>query len=163
MASEAPFPSEVEVATMADVDPRRRLVDLAAAFASAYLRWLESSTPSSELSFPRLRLLEQLHCQGPQMMRVLAEDLGLTPRNMTALVDGLEAEGLVQRVAHPSDRRATLVESTPAGVAAAERTLQPKLSAIGELFDELSPGEQDQLAALLSVLVEALRGRGQRV
>jgi DNA-binding MarR family transcriptional regulator len=158
MASQPVSPSEID----AEPVSCRRLVDVAAAFASGYQRWLESSTPSSELSFPRLRLLELLHCRGPQMMRVLADDLGLTPRNMTALVDGLEAEGLVRRVAHPSDRRATLVESTPAGVAAAERTLVPKLNAIGELFDELSPAEQDQLSGLLTVLVEALRRRGQR-
>jgi DNA-binding MarR family transcriptional regulator len=159
MASESVSPSEID----AEPVECRRLVDIAAAFAAGYLRWLESSTPSSELSFPRLRLLEQLHCQGPQMMRVLAEDLGLTPRNMTALVDGLEAEGLVQRVAHPSDRRATLVEPTSAGVAAAERTLTPKLTAIAELFGELTPTQQDQLADLLSVLVDELRRRGQRV
>jgi DNA-binding MarR family transcriptional regulator len=159
VASEAVSPSEIDAETISC----RRLVDIAAAFASGYQRWLEASTPSSELSFPRLRLLEQLHCQGPQMMRVLADDLGLTPRNMTALVDGLEGEGLVRRVAHPSDRRATLVESTPAGVEAAERTLAPKLNAIAELFDELSPAEQDQLAGHLTVLVEALRQRGQRV
>jgi DNA-binding MarR family transcriptional regulator len=159
MASESVSPSEID----AEPVECRRLVDIAAAFASGYLRWLESSTPSSELSFPRLRVLEQLHCQGPQMMRVLANDLGLTPRNMTALVDGLEGEGLVQRVAHPSDRRATLVEPTPAGVAAAERTLTPKLTAIAELFDELTPTQQGQLADLLSVLVDALRRRGERV
>jgi DNA-binding MarR family transcriptional regulator len=158
MASEFVSPSEID----AEPVECRRLVDIAAAFASGYQRWLESATPSSELSFPRLRLLEQLHCQGPQMMRVLADDLGLTPRNMTALVDGLEAEGLVRRVAHPSDRRATLVESTPAGVDAAECTLAPKLAAIGELFDGLTQEEQDQLASLLSVLVETMRGRGVR-
>jgi DNA-binding MarR family transcriptional regulator len=157
--------SESVPASEIDAEPVscRRLVDVAAAFASGYKRWLETSTPSSELSFPRLRLLERLHCQGPEVMSVLANELGLTPRNMTALVDGLEAEGLVRRVAHPSDRRATLVESTPAGVAAAERTLAPKLNAIGELFDELSPADQDRLAELLTVLVDALRRRGQRV
>jgi DNA-binding MarR family transcriptional regulator len=164
MAAEATTPSEVEVEVdeIDPVDPRRRLVDLAAAFASGYLRWLEASKHGGGLTFPRLRLLEQLHCQGPQMMRALADDLGLTPRNMTALVDALEAEGLVRRVAHPSDRRATLVESTAAGVAAAECTLAPKLAAIGELFDGLTDAQQDELASLLSILVETMRRRGVR-
>jgi DNA-binding MarR family transcriptional regulator len=143
-------------------ESRRRLVDLSAAFAHGYLRWLESSS-SDGLTFPRLRLLEQLHCQGPQMMRALAADLGLTPRNMTALVDALEAEGLVRRVAHPSDRRATLVESTPLGDDAAECTLQPKLAEIGALFDDLSADDQERLAELLARLTEGLRSRGQRV
>jgi DNA-binding MarR family transcriptional regulator len=157
MAIEPETSSELEA-----IEPRRQLVGQCAGFASAYLRWLNSSTANG-LSFPRLRLLEQLHCSGPQMMRALADDLGLTPRNMTALVDALEAEGLVQRVAHPSDRRAILVESTPRGVAAAEETLDPKLDAIGELFDDLSPDDQEKLAALLATLIDGLRARGQRV
>lgn len=140
---------------------RRQLVELAAGFASAYLRWLGSSTADG-LSFPRLRLLEQLHCDGPQMMRALADDLGLTPRNMTALVDALQTEDLVRRVAHPTDRRATLIELTDQGCAAAEESLEPKLTAIGELFDDLTPDEQTQLAATLSTLLDGLRQRGQR-
>jgi DNA-binding MarR family transcriptional regulator len=144
------------------VDPRRRLVELSAGFASAYLRWVEAST-SDGLGFPQLRLLERLHCQGPRMMRELADDLGLTPRNMTALVDTLEAQGLVQRVAHASDRRVTMVESTPAGASTAERTLQPKLAIVGELFDDLGPEDRDRLAALLATLTDGLRRRGQRV
>lgn len=144
------------------VDPRRQLVDLSVRFASAYLRWTESAATDDGLDYPRLRLLEQLHCQGPQMMRALADELGLTPRNMTALVDALEAEGLARRVAHPSDRRATLVESTPLGVAAAERTLEPKLAAVGELFDDLGPADRDRLADILGTLLDGLRARGQR-
>ena len=34
-------------------------------------------------------------------MSDLADALGVTPRNITALVDGLEEEGMVRRVAHP--------------------------------------------------------------
>src|SRR5262245_30896828 len=96
------------------VDPRRQLVELAAAFSSGYLRWL-GATSSDGLNFLRRRVLELLHCQGPQMMRALADELGLTPRNMTALIDALEGERLVRRVAHPTDRRATLIELTPQG------------------------------------------------
>jgi DNA-binding MarR family transcriptional regulator len=148
-----------------ELDPRRRLVELSVRFASAYLRWMESARPADGcdgLDFPRLRLLEQLHCQGPQMMRALADELGLTPRNMTALVDALEADGLARRVAHPSDRRATLVECTSAGEAAAEQTLEPKVAAVGELFDDLDPADQERLAELLATLLEGLRARGQR-
>ena len=143
------------------VDPRLRLVELSARFASAYLRWTETACTEG-LKYPRLRLLEQLHCQGSQMMRTLADDLGLTPRNVTALVDALESDGLVRRVAHPSDRRATLVEPTPAGEAAAEETLEPRLAAVGELFDDLSPADQERLIGILTTLLDGLRTRGQR-
>ena len=142
-------------------EPRRELVELTAGFASAYLRWLGAATGDG-LSFPRLRLLELLHCQGPQMMRALADDLGVTPRNMTALVDALEPEHLVRRVAHPTDRRATLIELTNQGCDAAEKSLEPRLIAIGELFDDLSPTDQTRLATILSTLLDGLRQRGQR-
>lgn len=143
------------------VDPRRQLVELAAAFSSGYLRWL-GATSSDGLNFLRLRVLELLHCQGPQMMRALADDLGLTPRNMTALVDALEGERLVRRVAHPTDRRATLIELTPQGYDAAEESLEPRLKELGDLFDDLSPTEQSRLAPILAKLVDGLRQRSQR-
>lgn len=144
-----------------ELDPCRRLIELSAGFSAAFQRWLDSST-SDGLNFPRLRLLEQLHCQGPQMMRALADDLCLTPRNVTALVDALEADGLAKRVPHESDRRVTLVEATPAGMAAAEETLGPKLDAIGSLFDDLSPDDRDRFADILTRLLDALRERGER-
>lgn len=144
-----------------DLEARRRLVELSTRFTHAYTRWADSAAPDG-LNYPRLRLLEVLHCRGPQMMRALADLLGLTPRNVTALVDGLEADGLVRRVAHPSDRRATIVEPTPEGQAAADETLGPRLAAVGELFDDLTPDQQERLADILTVLVDGLRDRGQR-
>jgi DNA-binding MarR family transcriptional regulator len=161
-AMNEPAPSQGSQATAAEPDdPRRRLVELAAAFASGYLRWL-GAKPSDGLNFLRLRVLETLHCQGPQMMRALSDELGLTPRNMTALVDGLEGERLVRRVAHPTDRRATLIELTPQGDDAAEESLEPRLKQLGDLFDDLSTTEQKRLAATLEKLVAGLRQRSQR-
>src|SRR5271156_6123630 len=103
----------------------------AIAFSGGFRRWI-GSVGTDGLSYARLRLLEDLHCQGPQKMRALADELGLTPRNITDAVDALEAEGLVRRTAHPTDRRATLVELTDAGVDTAEKELAPRLSVIGE-------------------------------
>jgi DNA-binding MarR family transcriptional regulator len=96
-------------------------------------------------------------------MRALADELGLTPRNITDAVDALENEGLVRRAAHPTDRRATLVELTDAGVATAEKELLPRQTVIGDLFNELSEAEQLRLSELLDRLADGLRRRGQRV
>jgi len=134
----------------------------AIAFSGGFQRWI-SGVGTEGLSYARLRLLEDLHCQGPQKMRELADDLGLTPRNITDAVDALEHEGLVRRTAHPTDRRATLVELTDAGVDTAEKELAPRLSAIGDLFSDLSESEQRRLVDLLDRLADGLRRRGQRV
>jgi DNA-binding MarR family transcriptional regulator len=136
-----------------DVDDRE-LVELSVRFAHSFLRFLDGSGADG-LSYPRLRLLEVLHCQGPAKMKTLADGLGLSARNLTALADSLECEGLLRRVAHPSDRRATLLELTREGQAAADESLAPRLAEISRLFGELSPSERDGLRRALTTLVAA--------
>jgi DNA-binding MarR family transcriptional regulator len=58
------------------------------------------------LSFSRL---------GRLPMRVMGERLQLHPTSVTNIVDRLEADGLVKRLPHPTDRRTTLAEITEAG------------------------------------------------
>ena len=145
----------------AEVEERARLVHATAAFARAYLRWVEA-TGCGGLSYPRLRALEELRCDGPTMMRDLAEKLALTPRNLTALVDSLEAEGLVDRRQHPTDRRATLVALTDAGAAFTDTTMAPLVETIGQLFDDLSPAARRRFADSVEALLDGLRERGQR-
>jgi DNA-binding MarR family transcriptional regulator len=140
-------------ADVSDVDDRE-LVELSVRFAHSFLRFLDGSG-SDGLNYPRLRLLEALHCQGPAKMKTLADGLGLSARNLTAMADSLECEGLVRRVAHPTDRRVTLLELTPAGQAAADESLAPRLAGISRLFGELSPSERDGLRSALTTLVEA--------
>ena len=135
--------------------PHRELLQLSARFSQLFLRWLDSRPPGG-LTYPRLRVLEALHCQGPAKMKTLADALGLSARNLTAVADSLEAEGLLRRVAHPSDRRATLLELTDAGLAAADCSLVPRLVQISRVFDELSPAERDNLRATLAALVATM-------
>ncbi|MEN3610618.1 MarR family transcriptional regulator [Plantactinospora sp. ZYX-F-223] len=63
---------------------------------------------------------------GVQDCGELSQALKCTPRNVTGLVDALEAAGFVARSAHPTDRRATVVSltqgerpSSPTGTATA--------------------------------------------
>jgi DNA-binding MarR family transcriptional regulator len=101
-------------------------------------------------------VLEELHCHGPAKLRSLADLVGMSARNLTALADGLEAEGFARRIDHPTDRRVTLLELTAAGVAAADDALSPRLARMGELFDRLSPEERDDLERMLRTLVDAI-------
>jgi len=126
------------------------------ALIGEYMRWLRSQAPAGGPSTSRLRLLESLHCDGAQKMSDLADVLGVTPRNITALVDGLEEEGMVRRVAHPSDRRATLIELTdsapdPTQLMAAHR------AAIGQIFSCLTEAEQADYLALTQRMEERFR------
>ncbi|GAA3011321.1 MarR family winged helix-turn-helix transcriptional regulator [Actinokineospora diospyrosa] len=53
--------------------------------------------------------------RGSLPMRVMGERLQLHPTSVTNIVDRLEADGLVKRTPHPTDRRTTLAEITDAG------------------------------------------------
>jgi DNA-binding MarR family transcriptional regulator len=140
----------------AEIDmAHRELLELTARFSHSFLKWVDAR-PSGGLSYPRLRVLEALHCQGPAKMKTLADALGLSARNMTAVADSLEGEGLLRRVAHPSDRRATLLELTAEGLAAADDSLVPRLAEISRLFDELSPDARNDLRGTLAKLVTAM-------
>lgn len=144
----------MEAAVETDI-PHRELLELSARFSHLFTKWLDAKSPGG-LSYPRLRLLEALHCQGPAKMKTLGDALGLSARNMTAVADSLEGEGLVRRVAHPSDRRATLLELTADGRIAADQSLVPRLAEISRLFDELSPTARNDLRATLGRLVSAM-------
>ncbi|MCU0710214.1 MAG: MarR family transcriptional regulator [Pirellula sp.] len=91
------------------------------------------------LGLQDLKVLEALGENGPQMMRVLAEHLGLAVNSMTSVIDQLEAKQLVVRVRSEVDRRVVNVGLTPEG---------------RKIFDLFSAGRLHFHRALLSALTE---------
>jgi DNA-binding MarR family transcriptional regulator len=90
-----------------------RLFDLAVVLGELMNRRLAEHglTPA------RAEVIWLLHHGGPRTQRELSQALKCTPRNVTGLVDALEAAGFVARGAHPTDRRATVVSLTAQGTA----------------------------------------------
>ncbi len=146
------------LASLPEADRRLALVAETARFATAFLRWTEARTGDG-LPYTRLRLLQTLHCDGPAIMRNLGDQLGVSPRNMTAMVDALEDVDLVRRRPHPTDRRATLVELTASGQREAEQVLGPRLEAMAGLFEGFSAAEQEAFGDALRRLAEAMRSQ----
>jgi len=72
------------------------------------------------LSFSRTRAVRRV-AETPMSMGDLAAALGIDRPNATVLVDDLEAQGLVRRRPHPTDRRAKMVEATRKGKTLAKR------------------------------------------
>jgi DNA-binding MarR family transcriptional regulator len=147
--ADATTPAEV-----ADI-PNRALVEQSVRFSRAFQRWLSRSRDGA-IAYPRLMLLETLYCNGPARMRDLADELGLTARNLTTVADALETENLLRRAPHPTDRRATLLELTGAGRTAVERALGPQLLEISQLFDVLSASEKAKVLEALTTLSSAI-------
>lgn len=73
---------------------------------------MQRGLASYGLTEARAHVLWQLGATETLTQRQLAEALKVTPRNVTALIDALEATDFVRRTAHPTDRRAVVIVLT---------------------------------------------------
>jgi DNA-binding MarR family transcriptional regulator len=72
------------------------------------------------------------------------------------LVDGLEAARLVERVADPADRRATIVRMTEKGDSVAQRGKRIHELVVGKVMGILTEEEKLQLRHLSTKLLRAV-------
>jgi DNA-binding MarR family transcriptional regulator len=100
---------------MATLERQTAVLDQVLEVAVLINQDMNSSLGEYGLTPSRTHLLWELFHRGSSTQRVLADALGVTPRNVTGLVDVLEETGYVTRKPHPADRRATLVTLTDHG------------------------------------------------
>ncbi len=112
------------------------------------------------LTRTRATALMAMAGRDPLTQREVADLLGVTPRNVTKLVDALEHDGFVTRTAHATDRRAVLVVLTRKGKEAAARMDSEADAFARDLFGDLPA---DDLATLVRILtsVTARIGPGE--
>jgi DNA-binding MarR family transcriptional regulator len=104
-------------------------------------------------TLPRFDLLAQLEREPDGLtMGELSQRLMVTGGNVTGVTDQLEAEGLVKRSPHPSDRRAFAVQLTPAGRRQFRRMASVHEQWVIELFAGWDADEKNQVYALLAGL-----------
>ncbi len=89
------------------------------------------------LTGSRAHVLWELRDGTPKTQQALATALGVSPRTITGLIDGLVASGFVTREAHPTDRRATLVTFTKHGERAAKQLERDHIELARKLFDDM--------------------------
>jgi DNA-binding MarR family transcriptional regulator len=104
-------------------------------------------------TLPRFDYLAQLerHPEGLRM-NALSRYLMVTGGNVTGLTDQLVAEGHVQRLADPTDRRSLIVRLTPAGRAQFLRMAAEHEAWLVELFDGFDPAHKEALYEMLGRL-----------
>lgn len=111
------------------------------------------------LTVARAALMWEVDRQGPSTQRVLSEALHVSPRNVTGLVDALEAGGFVTRALHPTDRRATLVTLTDRGRVVAAEMREGQQSFAVSLFGNTRPAELGIFISVLDQLLDRIRNR----
>jgi DNA-binding MarR family transcriptional regulator len=108
-----------------------------------------------------LRLLVLVDRTPGLSQRELAQQLGVDAGNLVAILDALEAAGLVERGRDPRDRRHRRVELTPHGREVLAKALRATAAVERELVADLPPAERDRYyEATLSVYREVSRSHG---
>jgi DNA-binding MarR family transcriptional regulator len=108
-----------------------------------------------KMTLPQAGLLRIIAASEGQSQQTLAATLSVVPSKLVQLVDELEARGLIERRAHPTDRRTHALFLTANG--------EQLLATIGRLAREhedsllrtLSDSEREQLGVLLQRIAEA--------
>jgi DNA-binding MarR family transcriptional regulator len=111
-----------------------------------------------DLTFARYEVLMLLRFSqtGALPLSRIGSRLQVHPTSVTSAVDRLEAQGLVTRIPHPTDRRTTLAELTDAGRA---RTDEATTALNAGVF--AGPGlSRDDVAVLVDVLARLRRDAG---
>ena len=115
-------------------------------------RLATQSLESSEVCLSDFAILELLLHKGTQQVNELGRRIALTSGAITTAVDRLEARGLVNRGAHPTDRRARLVCLSARGELHAAKLFAEHKVAMDLAGSGLSKAERATLIQLLKKL-----------
>jgi len=108
--------------------------------------------------------MAQMHCLaaigelGRPTMSELSEELGLHPSSVTALVDALVEQGLVEREGDPDDRRVVRVTHTAEGRRQRLRHLREQRERLKGLLGETSDEDLVRILEALTTLRDAAEG-----
>ena len=100
------------------------------------------------LTPPQMFALRALDPEAPVPMRELAHQLHCDSSNVTGLVDGLEAQGLVERRSAEHDRRVRMLVVTERG-AHVRRRITELVEEVPPALASLSPADQRALRDIL--------------
>jgi DNA-binding MarR family transcriptional regulator len=118
------------------------------------------TTPCGQpMSTTEAHAIDELRTRGPLAQKDLAHALGLQKSTVSRLVDQLEADELVARVANPSDSRSVHLVLTPNGERRAERLAAARQALFERLLEPLGADDRRTLIRGLSILQEVARAR----
>lgn len=119
----------------------------------------EGGGSARPLSFPQARVMMVMADAGERRVRMgeLSTALGVTARNVTTIVDGLEREGFIARVPDLKDRRVILLELTPKGQEHLAEVHGMQCEIAERFFAPLDATERVELLRLL----DKIRGAGR--
>lgn len=119
---------------------------------TAVYQVLEANLNRFGLSFARLGILVMLLGRGDKGMTPseLADEGGITRATVTGLLNGLERDGLVERIQHPDDRRMFDIHLTEKGRDLVLAAQPAHFQLVASLMGSLTESELQQLIDLMN-------------
>ncbi|WP_407540989.1 MarR family transcriptional regulator [Deinococcus radiomollis] len=119
-------------------------------------RQIQATMTEHDVTRPQYSVLRLLLEEGEQTANALSSHMGVTPGNLTGVIDRLEAAGLVQRERDPQDRRCVTLRLTEAGSEKARSIIPSTRGRVERLFAALNPQELEAFRGSLKKLEAAL-------
>jgi DNA-binding MarR family transcriptional regulator len=132
------------------------LLDRLLLISELFQRDMAREFDGSSMSPARMSVLWTIHQRGPLTQQALATALDVSPRNISGLVDALEATDYVTRTAHPSDRRAHLVELNAHAKTLMERTAREHAELSATLLESVDAADRPALERGLEAITARL-------
>ena len=124
------------------------------------LRRLAQEDRATGVSAPRLSALSVLVLGGPRTIGALASVEGVTPPTMTRLVAAMVADGLVERLEDPADRRVVRVQASGSGRSLLLAGRDRRVSTLAAMVKTLTPKERRRLDAASATIERMLAPGG---
>jgi MarR family transcriptional regulator, organic hydroperoxide resistance regulator len=107
------------------------------------------------LTVAQLKSLFFISNEGSTNIRKLAIALGVTPANVTGIVDRMLQQDLISRTENSEDRRMLLLQVTDKGRALVMDLRERQMSQLTDVLDNLDEGELAKVTLGLSILLKA--------
>jgi DNA-binding MarR family transcriptional regulator len=130
------------------------VADLVHSASLHLLRRAAEPDKRSGLGAARLSALSVVVFRGPLTLGALASAESVRPPTMTGIVNGMERDGLVRRRASEDDRRAVLIEPTPAGRRLLDRARGARIDVVERALGDLSADQLETLEGAARLLEE---------
>ncbi|WED23937.1 MarR family transcriptional regulator [Vibrio sp. JC009] len=111
--------------------------------------WEQSVVRETGYSLAQVHTIEVLGIHGALRMKELAQKLGITTGTLTVQIEKLVNAGVIERCAHPNDRRAIVVKLTEEGQKIHHHHNQLHLDLVQDLTRDLKPDQEDVLLTCL--------------
>ncbi|MHB1355876.1 MAG: MarR family winged helix-turn-helix transcriptional regulator [Anaerolineae bacterium] len=132
-------------------------------FSTALQSWIDIFTQrtmrsvllyAKEIGLSMSQLGAMMHIlKGTGGVSDIGGDLGISSAAASQMLERLVQQGLISRTEDPRDRRVKQIVLTDKGQQVMQASMQAGKKWLDELADKLTPSEQKQVAAALSILV----------